>query len=55
MSPRRILGEHFKRNGKPKRAYESRAAAIDQGNPGFWAVYRCKFCGAWHRAHNRRS
>lgn len=46
----RLLAEHFKADGTPKRAYADRALAVAAVGKGRQHVYRCKFCGAWHRA-----
>lgn len=49
---RRTLPQHFKLDGSPKRSYASRAeaeaAATAQNTRD--SVYRCDFCGAYHRA-----
>lgn len=49
----RLVSEHFKRDGTPKRAYPGRASARAAVGRSKEHVYRCKFCGAWHRAKDR--
>jgi hypothetical protein len=45
----RLLGEHFKRDGRPKRAFADQSAAQAEAIRSRKAhVYRCKFCGQWH-------
>jgi hypothetical protein len=43
----RTLGEHFKRDGSPKRAY-TQAEAQAEAERSAKRAYRCKFCRAWH-------
>lgn len=49
----RLLGEHFKRDGLPKRRYLTQAEAQKARGKAHDKVYRCKFCGGWHRATRR--
>lgn len=49
----RLVSEHFKRDGSPKRAYPDKALALAAVGKSREHVYRCKFCGAWHRAKDR--
>lgn len=46
----RLIPGHFKHDGTPKRAYPSRADAERAAGQGRDSVYRCNFCGAYHRA-----
>jgi hypothetical protein len=51
---RRLLGEHFKRDGKPKRGFATHAQALvemERSNKAH--AYRCKFCRQWHVAGRR--
>jgi hypothetical protein len=50
----RFVGEHFKKDGQPKRTYATRREAIDAPSRGDQKVYRCGFCGGWHRARRLR-
>jgi hypothetical protein len=49
MPHRRIIGEHFKHDGRPKRRYPTRAAAL-KNLPKNQHAYLCDFCAGWHRA-----
>ena len=51
---RRLLGEHFRADGKPKKAYANRCAALYLA-PLNATAYRCSWCGHWHRATLRGS
>lgn len=48
----KIISEHFKFDGKPKKAYAKREVALKAVRDSYRAeeVYQCKFCGKWHRA-----
>lgn len=46
---RRILGEHFRSDGTPKRAYPTKVKA-ETGLPLGQVVYVCSVCAKWHRA-----
>lgn len=53
---RRLLGEHFKRDGKPKRGFATHAQALvemERSNKAH--AYRCKFCRQWHVAGRKVS
>jgi hypothetical protein len=57
MSSDRIVGEHFKADGKPKRRFPTREAAERHARRYHLVdkcVYRCGFCGDWHFATERR-
>jgi hypothetical protein len=46
----RLISEHFKRDGTPKRGfdtYEEARRYLDRGAK----IYRCKFCGKLHIGH----
>lgn len=48
---KRIIGEHFKHNGKPKRRFtKDGALKFARANAGQFHVYECSFCGGWHLA-----
>lgn len=50
---KRILGEHFNRDGTPKKSFGSQKAAIkfiDQNPKQPLKAYRCEFCKKWHVA-----
>lgn len=45
----RLVSEHFKGNGSPKKAFESRKAAEQERKRSRKAsAYKCKFCKQWH-------
>ena len=50
----RLVGEHFTREGRPKKAYRDQRAALYQAARNT-TIYRCTLCGAWHRATERRA
>lgn len=45
----RLVGEHFRRDGRPKRAWPTKIKA-ETGIDRDQIAYRCGFCGRWHRA-----
>lgn len=47
---RRVLGEHFNRDGRPKRAYPDYLTAYMLGQEYGLTAYECTFCGKWHLA-----
>lgn len=49
-SERMLIREHFNSDGKPKRRYPTRDAAISSayGSNGDLREYKCGFCGDWH-------
>ena len=54
----RLIGEHFKRDGRPKHPYSSkaeakRAALRLRGYEHDVHVYFCQFCQQWHLATTR--
>ena len=50
----RLVGEHFKLNGQPKKAFASRQAAerfiVETNQSEHFHSYRCGFCRKWHVA-----
>jgi hypothetical protein len=56
--PTRLLGEHFRDDGRPKTRFKSERAALDSieryGHRDKVA-YHCNFCGGWHLATRRRA
>lgn len=50
MTERRILGEHFRRDGMPKRGYESHVIAAAEAREFGLVAYHCSFCDKWHLA-----
>jgi hypothetical protein len=50
MNPRRIVGSHFRKDGKPKTAYKSEAVARAEAARLGMAYYRCDFCDRFHLA-----
>lgn len=45
----RLVSEHFKRDGKPKRGYNTREAAEkERVRSKKKATYKCEFCQKWH-------
>lgn len=51
---RRLVSEHFKLDGRPKRPFGSQHEAREFGRPMHQHPYRCTFCGAWHLGKDRR-
>lgn len=53
---RRILSEHFKLNGQPKRSFDTRRQAVafltDRNLLATQHPYLC-YCGKWHLAKDR--
>lgn len=50
MKQIRLIPEHFKDDGRPKRSFETRAEAeryLDKGAN----IYRCTFCRKFHVGH----
>jgi hypothetical protein len=45
----RILGEHFRSDGAPKRAWPTKIKA-ETGIARDQCAYQCTMCGKWHRA-----
>lgn len=50
MSERRILGEHFRADGRPKRGFENHFVADAQAREYGLVAYECSVCGRWHLA-----
>jgi hypothetical protein len=51
--PRRLIGEHFRVDGTPKRRFATRALAIEYAErQGFdhLRIYGCGFCDGFHYA-----
>jgi hypothetical protein len=48
MEPRRIVGSHFNRDGKPKRGYKSEEVARAEAARLGMTYYRCDFCDRFH-------
>lgn len=47
----RLIPEHFKDDGSPKTGYGSEQAAVEARGNARDGIYRCGFCGLWHRTH----
>jgi hypothetical protein len=50
---KRLVGEHFKLDGRPKRSFPTREAAQRHAlkyHHGHLDIYQCSFCQAWHFA-----
>ena len=47
---RRIVGEHFNRDGKPKRGYSSERLAKQEASRFGKTYYRCEVCDKFHLA-----
>jgi hypothetical protein len=45
---RRIVGSHFRKDGKPKTAYTSEAVARAEAARLGMSYYRCDFCNRFH-------
>jgi hypothetical protein len=48
MQERRIVGSHFRKDGKPKTAYKSEAVARAEAARLGMHYYRCDFCDRFH-------
>ena len=46
----RLVGEHFTREGLPKRAFKSFLEAQTWGHEHGLVAYECSFCGKFHLA-----
>lgn len=56
MPRKRLVGEHFRADGKPKRRFPTREAAVrfaDKHGHTNLCVYKCDFCGGYHYATQR--
>ena len=51
---RRIVGEHFNRDGKPKRGYEHERVAKQEAARFGKTYYRCEVCNKFHLASPSR-
>jgi hypothetical protein len=54
----RLLGEHFRDDGRPKRRFKSERAALDcivRYDYRDKVAYQCDFCGGWHLGTRRRA
>lgn len=49
----RIIGEHFRRDGRPKRAFASKPEAWAWAIKRKQHAYYCRFCQHWHVARNQ--
>ena len=47
---RRIVPDHFRSDGKPKRAYPNEQIARAEAARLGMSFYRCDFCGRYHLA-----
>ena len=47
----RLLPDHFKWDGKPKRAYSREAVLMARRRHPDQQPYQCPDCGAWHLGH----
>jgi hypothetical protein len=47
---KRLVGEHFNRDGKPKRGYASERVAKREAARFGKAYYRCEICQRFHLA-----
>lgn len=50
MAERRIVGSHFRKDGKPKTGYASEAVARAEAARLGMTYYRCDFCDRFHLA-----
>jgi len=53
---KRLVGEHFRADGKPKQRFKTRAAAIKHAERYGYShlcIYECEFCGGFHFATRR--
>jgi hypothetical protein len=48
MPPRRIVGSHFNKDGKPKRGYKSETVAKQEAARFGMTYYRCDVCDRFH-------
>lgn len=48
MAPRRIVGSHFNKDGKPKRGYKREDVARAEAARLGMAYYLCDFCDRFH-------
>jgi hypothetical protein len=46
---RRIVGSHFRKDGKPKTSYTSEAVARAEAARLGMSYYRCDFCNRFHQ------
>ena len=46
----RIVPSHFRADGKPKTAYDSKWVAADEAKRLGMTYYRCDFCNRYHLA-----
>ncbi len=50
MTERRLVGEHFNRDGLPKRGFPDYLTAYMIGLEHDLVAYECSVCGQWHLA-----
>jgi len=48
MAEKRIVGSHFREDGKPKTGYKSEAVARAEAARLGMSYYRCDFCDRFH-------
>jgi hypothetical protein len=48
MEPRRLVGSHFNKDGKPKRGYAKEEVARAEAARLGMTYYRCDFCDRFH-------
>lgn len=49
----RMIGEHFKQDGTPKKTYRTPAAGQQAAKLHKQVMYRCSFCNLYHLAKPR--
>lgn len=49
----RVIGEHFKADGRPKKPFASKPEAREFALRVKQHAYYCHFCRRWHVAKNR--
>jgi len=54
---KRLVGEHFRKDGSPKRRFPTRDAAEKYADTYGYnqnlMIYHCQFCDGWHYATRR--
>lgn len=48
MEQKRIVGSHFRADGRPKRGYPNERVAREEAARLGMTHYRCDFCDRWH-------
>lgn len=54
MNGERVAAEHFRPDGKPKKAYRSEREADRAAYAHNRQAYKCSFCPHWHIGARRR-